>query len=1831
MPINYTNYTGSIRTEGASNSDINRFHNVYVGENLLGSYTHIIDKKDESSDKPDSNYNSMEYNSLEPSGYIVMGNNWTIHSVITGVGRFWVPSSNSHTFDRSATVKLDIQYKVPTFIQKVGSNKNGSMRFLPNKTNPRIVDLYPFSMLSIIMNGKSLGMKEAFKNDILTTNMNTMASYLGKKEEYYLDRTFTLRHKDTKKQALIPELSFYNGMDMAFRINTTYPKDYRRKVANFQYWGINNEMIIYEDNPNATNDYLNLLLKTQGKEYELISCTEEVYEADSLIEQIILKYFDDYENGTFTYKDKTYKIDARTNVITLDDKEVLYIEMDNGSLFTFNYEKAIANIVNDKIKPDIDKFLEYIRTRTIFDSNYNRQFYQLARYKSGHHSDGGEHASGGMSYYNTIANYKSTAVSKTSIWRNYTGDGNGFNQSNYSHNEEIVALYNRFRNVYNSPNIVDVNTLFEINADYVNNEYIALTRQADESSQNASYENSFYTPIICQNYSTAYYQYSQSGYYEGSPNNYTTDLYWNENTETMGYVNGYTDWTYGYPNEWRNREYSPSPTKLGMFYNNNTLGYNHSGVNENYIVPPNTTKLESVLDNYQGYVGEGLKIVYKYDEQGNPIQDEQTGMYEIDYDKSTFPVNTDVDSSSSQSRRLFKSLKSYPKLIDFYHLSLDDSIAHTFTTTYNEISRTGNDTTLTIEVEALFQCKELKYTFDLPYLKLVSSAESGSISTQWIKDYSFCPFIYIYDTDNFDSLTWKQVKPTKKYQLNFIKEAIEETDKIGEKYIKIVYLDKETNEQKEIQLNNTTLDEVKNNLSGGIFKVKMTKTMPQLFTYQSNTKLCAKNHSSYVYYSLFFMINSAAISALIALASVWLSWMAPAIWSVGIAVALATRRNVNMQSYGYSNKIEGDAFYNIGNRWEWIYRKNNGERNDLFDKFENPSFYMDVIDKKKEKKIKLNPPVSRLYGDRDFKPKKYKYDAFVQSNVPASMSFVERNFASVALSADEILNSMKRVNPKIKKTKFKGGYSEKENKIIHFQNNPIQSLQGYISGDCIQNISHIFEGQKFSLTYLLNNNFRKTHHLVKLAYEYLNYLCLNNNVSKQFKNIEVVLPSRLQIYPFIKQLRMKREVILDKELLLLNKQYSAEFIGDILVIYNKKDRIKISFDFHKYIPDFRQIYGVSSSGINHSEMQNSLVPIFEKLYKGEQLDNKTYKGWNSFYKTNIQEISNNNLYLPTPKLNRFELQNHMQNFVDEYLNSLDDKILLDLYNEKNNTEFKTLIKVNSTTNNTLDVNKELDRFINNKVENANSTEYSFAILSKMDENPIWATIEFKQDYRDTTHYYNSFNSVFKTGLGARRTTYDIRTMTLLYQIELEKMLRGQAENLEDDVRTKTMNSFYTYLDADETCISKKQVIDFIKENLTDIMPKQDYYMTLAEFKNIMSVNNEYTQLFDIDNSSPNSIAYNLWIGYYVVPNNVKEIIDTYISEGISWNTLLEKDAMCMRSANTKPNSYITCYLPMYVDIYRKLPYAVKKFLNGYCYTYDCLVDMPANVRRTDYDAKLIRVFIIWSGLWLTFLAVIISIIVAIIAIICTPFTGGTSLAAGLAIIASVCAVLATVALTISFVCMAIGAYTSNPVTAKRMNNMSKSFSQASTVLGAMSAIFNVASSVAEGIKQGSMTALKFSGNVLKAGTAIGALYHTLKGNQKDAIGWSIASMALQLAETGKQIATQGVKSLTAKNIIDLTNQSIAITNNIVYLFQTSQLDKLQSEILKLEEINKQLEKEKEKEEEKLLESVNYLAVITSDEPIRTSFENSLPLKITTDAEDYYEVIDAEFEVLNIQE
>lgn len=380
MPINYTNYTSSIRTEGTSNSDVNRFHNVYIGENLLGSYVHRIRKLHETTDKPDSNYNSMKYNSLEPSGYIVMGNNWTIKSVVTGVGRFWVPQSNSHTFDRSATVKLDVQYKVPTFIQKVGSNKNGSMRFLPNKSNPRIVDLYPFSMLSIIMNGKSIGVKEAFKNDILTTNMNTMASYLGKKEEYYLDRTYTLRHKETKKQAQIPELSFYNGMDMSFRINTTYPHDYRRKVANFQYWGINNEQIIYEDNPNATNDYLNLLLGTKNKQYELISCTEEVYESDSLIGQIILKHFGNFENNSFTYKDKTYTIDIETNTILLDGNEVLYIEMDNGYLLTFNYEKAISNIVSDKIKPDIDNFINYIRTRTVYNANYNSQFYQLGRY-----------------------------------------------------------------------------------------------------------------------------------------------------------------------------------------------------------------------------------------------------------------------------------------------------------------------------------------------------------------------------------------------------------------------------------------------------------------------------------------------------------------------------------------------------------------------------------------------------------------------------------------------------------------------------------------------------------------------------------------------------------------------------------------------------------------------------------------------------------------------------------------------------------------------------------------------------------------------------------------------------------------------------------------------------------------------------------------------------------------------------------------------------------------------------------------------------------------------------------------------------------------------------------------------------------------------------------------------------------------------------------------------------------------------------------------------------------------------------------------------------------
>lgn len=397
MPITFSSH------QSITDASKNNYYKVYAADVGYGNYTTKFTRENtgffagESTNTIEKTLDSTKYNELSWRGYIRLGNNFTLSDIIKGLGRFIQPESNEHDFDRSASYRFNNHVKICATSQFTSTRDNRGIRYLPNKRNPVSIDLYPFrTLMNLNLKGTFGSYSKALKADIGKESANQLAMYLGRKESVYLDMDGNFRNMSNSSYTHPPELTYHNGYDMAFQNEHPFDSTYRRKVANFQYYGVNQETIIYEDDPNAANVWMNRQLGTTNKLYKVNSVEEEFYQEENVYSELLEKYFEnvDTENLTFEYKGITYHLDGSI-IYNENNEEVLGIELDNGSIFSFNYEKYIAYGLKDKTKDDIDKFKNYIKTRTP-SPTFNSKYYMLHwEYVEDYYDDSGGEGGGG--------------------------------------------------------------------------------------------------------------------------------------------------------------------------------------------------------------------------------------------------------------------------------------------------------------------------------------------------------------------------------------------------------------------------------------------------------------------------------------------------------------------------------------------------------------------------------------------------------------------------------------------------------------------------------------------------------------------------------------------------------------------------------------------------------------------------------------------------------------------------------------------------------------------------------------------------------------------------------------------------------------------------------------------------------------------------------------------------------------------------------------------------------------------------------------------------------------------------------------------------------------------------------------------------------------------------------------------------------------------------------------------------------------------------------------------------------------------------------------------
>lgn len=1826
MPIlSYRGQTTHKIAVGQSNSSAQKYYNTYL--NKIAFYDFNQGLYSTGSRSKNAYYDSMQTNCIFKQGYVPFcgGDRYDgkIGDLFGSIGSLYIPIEfRSHTYDRSTVTDLSYRMKIPITIAHYGSDKNGSIRYLPNKNNPQIIDLYPHTLLQTIQSGKELGgVNKVIKKDIIKIASNQLANYLANKEQYFLDENDNLRSMEAYKQYKAtgklnlgqiyypPELD--DNMGWGYHIFTP---EFRRECANFGYYSMNRLETIYEDNPNASSNYLNAYLKLHNlqdknieRNYYNIELEEKTYSAENLFKEIFTKIFGNFdeENLTFVYKDKTYKIDENTKTIyDENNEEVLFIQLDDGTYFSTNYDKVIVQAVKNEINPYIDNFIDFLKNKPYIASVKGNDFYQWYIKRTEHQSDGGDHASGNTYYtYEELQRYSNYLLFEYNVL--YKQNESSANYLKYQN------IHNQINGIWLSANRIDIDKLISINDKYSFSN-MNISKSEDELS-NSSYENSMTTPILMVNY----IDYGIKG------------------------DNGYALWgkyPLVNPLDYTNNQYCPVSSQLKYFYGGELLGYNHSNTTEDYIYFKNTTVLQSVLDNYVGYEGEGQNIVFQYDNDGNIVYDND-GLPVIDEEKTIYPEKVDENCSLPLTERIFKVLNKYPYFIDLENISIEESPAYTKTITFNELSRKKIDSNLKdnmgntlqnyeIEVEAMFQVKEIQYNIDLlPYYKVVTSNGTTQQSIDYIRNFKFSPLFYVYGIDNFNMHLWKTIPETKKLKLIFMKDIIDELEKIGNDYIEVKYsYDDENGNKIDSTINiDGDIQTIKSNFSGNKKSYQMIKYCPQVLLAVGSDKVTTKERNTYLYQGG-LALQICATTALVMLSSIIASKLAVAFWTAGIAIFLASRRNVTGHTIGFKHKTEGDFFYNIGNRWEWVYHKNNGKRPDLWDKFENPSYSMEVLNPLMEKTVKRNPPVSRIFGDRNFKSKKTKYDPYVNNYIPVGLEYQERPFVMSSFDNNELKNLIG------KNSKFKGDRTTKENQAYTNRTNFTDSYQRYFESDSPNNITHIYYGQKMCLTWLLNGNLRRVKSLLQSAYIYLDYLCSIKGIIKGEKYVSVIIPHRMQFQSFKKNIRIGKYPLDEDDLYILGDNlYKCQVIGDKYYILNKKTNDKVMIDFKTYIPDYKSQYSTNN---NIENVRKTLLQEIKNIYNGEE--NK-YSYW---FKNNVNEITHNGDYNEIPKLEDNEL-GHMESFIEEYLSNYNDEELLQIYNEDNNTNYKNVINTNYSSENTLDIKGELNQFIDNSIEENSIQTIKNFVLSKIKTNKISTSLGYeKQKIFSGGKENDSYNMItymtFRSNAVQSKITYDIRTLCLGYQIALEKIMQGKSEIEDENFNSK----FYTFLDSkEENTISKKTIVNHIKNKMKDIIPT-NIIITLEEMRNILSVTNKYTNLFDMSYLNNNSIAYNLWIGYYICPNEFKDKILELQNEIVSWKVLLEKNAVITRDVDKKDNS-ISSMLPMYQEVWKKIPYNSKLFYSQFSFTYDLYYEQMVPKRMGGYEATLIRTFLIWKSIFLMYLAVVLAIALAVIAIVSAPFTGGTSLAL-LACVAAILMCVSALLFTVAFVLQAIGVYSSNPSTQQKYSNLSKSFSKAGQYVGYVAMALNIYAGIQQAIQ---LTGIEMTKAIIqesaKALTTIAGIVVSATDNESVqntwtyiGIGSAITGMGMDMKWNENNNNPKISYSPTIQNSMKLVTEINNLINRILTDVYSKNINNLKKDIAELENLYEKYEKELEEEEIELrTNKFNPMAVFNSNRPLNlTQYEdmpnltllNSLNLpSIETD-----EIIDVTFEILN---
>lgn len=896
-----------------------------------------------------------------------------------------------------------------------------------------------------------------------------------------------------------------------------------------------------------------------------------------------------------------------------------------------------------------------------------------------------------------------------------------------------------------------------------------------------------------------------------------------------------------------------------------------------------------------------------------PTWDDSKDMTEEDIIKYTVsPTTPLIRLSTAIKYPVLNSLLSYnldtnigeKQVVYLLRKELENSDNISTSVTYTPMFKTNN---IYINLDVGYYTEKMK---DMDYSKIdpqnPNFTENPYIRTNaQIKKVKFYPLHYIYDKvyelpkldfnlkNSLDTLSYINTNyfnfNYKKFTIRFNKKSKEWVDK-NKDGMKVLTLQMEVNnEYLTFNIENMTLEEWK--IKTSIPSSKLVRTLPTNFVYYSDHAAWEREENGTFWLPIPLPVP-------------------PYIIFIPYSRRIFQCRHLPIQ--------QGEFFYNCFDKYQNLYYKQFGFRLDIAERFENPGYAREKKNKY-QANIRPNKNAPRMFLDRELGSKRMKYDPLLGKEVHKGVGYIERPIIrGIGVEGN---------------SKVRGAPTENEQKNHDLSFRSYGNFQEFYRGENSQWNQRYYMGQKFSFMPFLLQDIRDTLVMAKTGYVYTEYLCQINNISanNQWRTIETYIPHRLPLYCWRKQLRVKKRRMSEYEISSMARTYSCVLLGNTLVFKSKSKGYEVSFDLYTYCPDYLSKYGVTKSP--ETILSENIYDKLRRIDLGEKGQLRVYNQYNSnrfnYYSEEIKnQLKEGYIWSVFRKQYPFAYPQELKGYVKpsipnktfkelviEELNNKSTKELLEAYNNYFKTNYLGI--KGESKDNKLEINDEYSNFIKDN---------SICFLPTKGSNSI-----VKTSYQEKTQTQDAYA---KLELITPYMEYNIYNLAYLQEFFIGKQLSLGVELFKVFEERQSLSDENNYITRTEITDKILSII-FNSNYIPYISTVNGEFSRLYNLKDNMLIKS----LFNTQLTNSNSWQRMLYNSTYIIPNELYQTNTANANKTIKLSKIVSIDSQLSSDITGGHESYKSIFLPMYEEVYKKMPYPAKHFYFSAYYTIDVWGDM----------------------------------------------------------------------------------------------------------------------------------------------------------------------------------------------------------------------------------------------------------------------------------------------------